>query len=80
MPLVAGTSRGRATPPDPRSRRHAQPPLKTQRALHELDAEPTGFHWLSPDDAANSCLVYERVAKDVNDRIICALNFRRRRA
>ena len=48
---------------------------KSERALHELDAEPAGFHWLSADDAEHSVLVYERVARDVNDRVICALNF-----
>ena len=48
---------------------------KSQPALHELDAEPAGFHWLEPDDSANSVLVYERVAKRDEDRVICALNF-----
>jgi 1,4-alpha-glucan branching enzyme len=48
---------------------------RSERALHELDADPAGFQWLSPDDAENSVLVYERVAKNVNDRVICALNF-----
>jgi 1,4-alpha-glucan branching enzyme len=43
--------------------------------MYELDAEPAGFHWLVPDDAENSVLVYERVARDAKDRVICALNF-----
>ena len=48
---------------------------KSEPALHELDAEPAGFHWLEPDDAQHSVLVYERVGKDAANRIICALNF-----
>jgi 1,4-alpha-glucan branching enzyme len=48
---------------------------RSEAALHELDAEPAGFHWLQADDAENSVLVYERVARDDGNRIICALNF-----
>jgi 1,4-alpha-glucan branching enzyme len=48
---------------------------RTEPALHELDAEPAGFHWLEADDAERSVLVYERVAKRDDDRILCALNF-----
>jgi 1,4-alpha-glucan branching enzyme len=48
---------------------------KSERALHELDTEPPGFHWLEANDAANSVLVYERRARDPNDRVIVALNF-----
>ena len=48
---------------------------RTERALHELDTERAGFHWLDPDDAASSVLVYERVARDPADRIVIALNF-----
>jgi 1,4-alpha-glucan branching enzyme len=47
---------------------------RSERALHELDAEPAGFHWLVPDDAEHSVLVYERVSRD-DERILCALNF-----
>jgi 1,4-alpha-glucan branching enzyme len=43
-------------------------------ALHELDGEPRGFHWLDADDAEHSVLVYERVARD-DSRIVIALNF-----
>ena len=48
---------------------------RSELALHELDAEPAGFHWLAPDDAEHSVLVYERVGRDPDNRIICALNF-----
>jgi len=47
---------------------------RTEKALHELDAEPGGFHWLDADDAERSVLVYERIARD-GTRIICGLNF-----
>ena len=48
---------------------------RSHRALHELDCEPAGFHWIVVDDAANSTLAYERIARDPHDRIVVALNF-----
>ena len=45
-----------------------------ERALHELDCEPAGFHWLDADDAERSVLAYERIARD-GTRIIVGLNF-----
>jgi 1,4-alpha-glucan branching enzyme len=47
---------------------------REEPALHQLDCEPAGFHWLDADDAERSVLVYERIARD-GDRIIAALNF-----
>jgi len=47
---------------------------RSEPALHELDCEPGGFHWLDADDAERSVLVYERIARS-GDRIIAALNF-----
>jgi 1,4-alpha-glucan branching enzyme len=47
---------------------------RTEPALHELDCEPAGFHWLAADDAERSVLVYERVGKH-DERVIVALNF-----
>jgi 1,4-alpha-glucan branching enzyme len=43
-------------------------------ALHELDAEPAGYHWLEPNDTERSVLVYERISRS-GDRVVCALNF-----
>ncbi|MBA3397565.1 MAG: 1,4-alpha-glucan branching protein GlgB [Deltaproteobacteria bacterium] len=43
-------------------------------ALHELDTEPAGFEWLDADDAENSVLVYERIARN-GERVLCVLNF-----
>jgi 1,4-alpha-glucan branching enzyme len=47
---------------------------RSEPALHELDCDPAGFHWLDADDAERSVLVYERIARD-GQRIIAALNF-----
>ena len=47
---------------------------KDHPALHELDCEPGGHHWLDADDADRSLLLYERVARD-GSAILCALNF-----
>ncbi|MDB4963549.1 MAG: glgB [Myxococcales bacterium] len=48
---------------------------RSQRAMHELDCEPAGLHWLDADDAEHSVLAYERVGRDPNDRIIAVHNF-----
>ena len=47
---------------------------RSEPALHELDCEPGGFHWLVVDDAEHSTLAYERIAKS-GERVIVALNF-----
>jgi 1,4-alpha-glucan branching enzyme len=47
---------------------------KTEPALHELDADRAGFHWLDADDAERSLLLYERVSAG-GERVVCALNF-----
>jgi 1,4-alpha-glucan branching enzyme len=46
---------------------------RSEPALHELDCERAGFDWIVVDDAANSVLVYERIAKS-GQRVIVALN------
>jgi 1,4-alpha-glucan branching enzyme len=45
-----------------------------ERALHELDCDPAGFHWIVPNDAERSVLVYERVARN-GEVVLVALNF-----
>jgi 1,4-alpha-glucan branching enzyme len=47
---------------------------REEPALHELDCDPGGFHWIEADDAERSVLAYERIARD-GHRVICALNF-----
>jgi len=45
-----------------------------ERALHELDCDPAGFHWLVPNDGEQSVLVYERLARN-GEVVLVALNF-----
>jgi 1,4-alpha-glucan branching enzyme len=45
-----------------------------ERALHELDCDPAGFHWIVPNDAERSVLAYERVARN-GEVVLVALNF-----
>src|SRR5690606_13434511 len=47
---------------------------RSEPALHELDCEPAGFQWIEADDADQSVLVFERVAKS-GQRMVCAFNF-----
>ena len=47
---------------------------RSEPALHELDCDPAGFQWVVGDDANNSVLVYERIAKQ-DQRVLVALNF-----
>ena len=47
---------------------------REEPALHQLDCEPGGFHWLDADDGERSLLVYERIARD-GRRVVCGLNF-----
>jgi 1,4-alpha-glucan branching enzyme len=47
---------------------------RTEPALHELDCDPQGFHWVVVDDAEHSVLVYERISRS-GRRVMVALNF-----
>jgi 1,4-alpha-glucan branching enzyme len=47
---------------------------RTEPPLYELDCEPAGFQWIVANDAENSIVVYERIAKN-DQRILVALNF-----
>jgi 1,4-alpha-glucan branching enzyme len=47
---------------------------RDEPALHELDCDPAGFHWLDADDAEHSVLTYERIARS-GERIVVGLNF-----
>ncbi|MBA3455633.1 MAG: alpha amylase C-terminal domain-containing protein, partial [Deltaproteobacteria bacterium] len=48
---------------------------RTERSLHELDCERAGIRWIDADDAERSVLLYERIARDPDDRTIIVLNF-----
>jgi 1,4-alpha-glucan branching enzyme len=47
---------------------------RSEPAMHEQDCEPNGFSWVVADDAEQSVLVYERIAKN-DQRVLVALNF-----
>ncbi|MBW3566222.1 MAG: 1,4-alpha-glucan branching protein GlgB [Acidobacteria bacterium] len=47
--------------------------MREQKALHELDSEPSGFEWIDANDALNSVLSYARKDRDGN-RLICVIN------
>ena len=44
-------------------------------ALHELDCDPAGFQWLTPNDAERSTLAFLRRGRRADDVVLCALNF-----
>lgn len=48
---------------------------REQRALHELDCEPSGFEWIEPDDMANSVLTWLRRGRSPDDTVVVACNF-----
>jgi 1,4-alpha-glucan branching enzyme len=48
---------------------------KKHGALHELDVQPEGFHWIHCDDWSNSTFAYLRYAKNRNDFVAVVLNF-----
>ena len=48
---------------------------KALPALHERDAEPSGFQWLVADDADNSVIAFARRGEDEGDAVIVISNF-----
>jgi 1,4-alpha-glucan branching enzyme len=48
---------------------------RTERALHEIDFEWSGFEWIDPSDAAASVLTFLRRAKNPEDCIVVICNF-----
>ncbi len=49
--------------------------LKRTGALHELDASPEGFEWVSHDDAAHSVLAFVRKGRAQDSRLLVVCNF-----
>jgi 1,4-alpha-glucan branching enzyme len=47
---------------------------RSEAALHELDADPTGFEWVQSDDAAGSTLSYVRRSKG-GETVLVVCNF-----
>jgi len=48
---------------------------KSERAMHEIDFESTGFEWIDPDDAAASVLTFIRRARNAEDFAVIVCNF-----
>jgi 1,4-alpha-glucan branching enzyme len=48
---------------------------RDEPALHEKDADPSGFEWIEPDDASTSIVAFIRTGRTTNDVILVACNF-----
>jgi 1,4-alpha-glucan branching enzyme len=44
-------------------------------ALYEIDFEPGGFEWISPNDSDNSVIAFQRRGKDQSRVMLCVCNF-----
>ncbi len=49
--------------------------VRSRGALHELDAEPTGFRWINGADAENSVWTFIRQGEAEDDHLVVVLNF-----
>ncbi|MEO6132661.1 MAG: 1,4-alpha-glucan branching protein GlgB [Saprospiraceae bacterium] len=47
---------------------------QNEKAIHEADTKPEGFKWVRVDDWQQSVLAYERIASDVNDKLLMIMN------
>jgi 1,4-alpha-glucan branching enzyme len=47
----------------------------TQKSLHEVDFDWTGFKWINPADYENSTISFIRFAADPSDYTVCLFNF-----
>ncbi len=48
---------------------------RRERALHEVDFDPSGFRWIDCDDGDNSVVSLIRRARDPQDFIVIVANF-----
>jgi 1,4-alpha-glucan branching enzyme len=48
---------------------------RSERALHELDTEPSGFAWMDCHDADASVVSFVRHGRDTGDLVLCVFNF-----
>jgi 1,4-alpha-glucan branching enzyme len=48
---------------------------REERALHELDCEPSGFQWVIADDADSGVLAFLRKGRDPNDCLLVVAHF-----
>ena len=47
----------------------------TERALHEVDFDYTGFQWIDCNDSENSVVSFIRRARDSHDLVVALMNF-----
>jgi 1,4-alpha-glucan branching enzyme len=47
----------------------------SERALHEVDTQQSGFQWIDCNDSDNSVVVMLRFAADRDDFVICVFNY-----
>jgi 1,4-alpha-glucan branching enzyme len=48
---------------------------RTERSLHEIDFDPSGFRWIDCNDNENSVVSFARFARDRRDFVVMAFNF-----
>jgi len=48
---------------------------RAERALHELDADPSGFEWIDCSDVEQSTISLLRKGKSPDELVVCAFNF-----
>jgi 1,4-alpha-glucan branching enzyme len=46
-----------------------------ERALHEVDFEPSGFEWIDCNDSENSVVSFMRRSRDKQEFVVLVLNF-----
>ena len=47
---------------------------RSNPALYEVDFDPSGFHWLEPNDAANNVVAFARLDAKGEQPVVCVLN------
>jgi 1,4-alpha-glucan branching enzyme len=48
---------------------------RAERALHELDCDPTGFEWIDGSDSEQSMLSFMRKSRNADEVIVAVFNF-----
>ncbi len=49
--------------------------VREHRALHQRDCEPSGFEWISYDDARNAVVAFVRWDATRDEHVVCVCNF-----
>ena len=48
---------------------------RSEKALHEMDCDPSGFEWIDGSDSEQSMLVFMRKSQDAREVVVVVLNF-----